>query len=416
MDDSALTVGGSYIGNTNDVTAIIQNGSTLTVLGAFGVGSEGDISISGSSVRVGGSMESFLSNIFVNHSTLTIQGSYSGEDYATLNLTDASTLTVKGTLTNGNPLYFDTGGVGCIVTSLCLLGAGNIASAYAVQSNAYVEVDAGSLLAVGRGGFANNSYGTVNLGGLLTSAGGFNNNGGTVVTAPGSALITSTYLQNTGSTDVSGTLVAKSYQQSGGSTVIETGGIVTANTFSATGGTVTVNGILDPTAVEIGSRGTLQGSGIVNGNVFNHGNVIAGTLGNPLTFNINGNYTQNATGIFTELVGSKGNNLLNVSGTATLIPGASLNVQLVGGYDPKNGTTFTVMDYGSEKGTFTLSDPYFDNGKQQWVVSYGTGGSDNVFLTAEATKVVTPEPSTILLVGTALLGMAGYAKKRRNSV
>ncbi len=185
--------------------------------------------------------------------------------------------------------------------------------------------------------------------------------------------------------------------------------------FTATEGTVTVNGILDPTAVKIGSHGTLQGSGIINGNVVMGGNIIAGTPGNPLIFNINGNYTQNATGIFTELIGNKGNGLLNVSGTAALVPGASLNVQLVGGFDPKNGTSFTIMDYGSEKGTFTIRDPYFDNGKQKWVTSYGGGGGDDVVLTAQASNVVTPEPSTILLVGTVLLGMGGYAKRKRAS-
>jgi len=296
---------------------------------------------------------------------------------------------------------------------LCLSGPGNVANLQAMQNNSFVEVDAGSLLKVGGGGFANNTGASLKLGGLLNSMGGFTNNGGTVVTNPGSALITSTYSQLAGLTDVSATLVAKSYQQMAGTTVIESGGIVSANTFNATGGTVTVNGILDPTAVEIGSRGTLQGSGIINGNVVNRGNIIAGTLGNPLTFNINGNYTQNATGIFTELIGSKGNGLLNISGTATLVPGASLNVQLVGGFDPKNGTTFTIMDDGSQKGTFAISDPYFDNGKQQWVVSYGAGGGDDTLLTAEATKVVTPEPNTMLLVGTVLLGMGGYAKKKR---
>ena len=30
----------------------------------------------------------------------------------------------------------------------------------------------------------------------------------------------------------------------------------------------------------------------------------------------------------------------------------------------KNGTSFTIMDYDSEKGSFTISDPYFDNGKR----------------------------------------------------
>ncbi len=119
------------------------------------------------------------------------------------------------------------------------------------------------------------------LGGSLNSIGGFTNSGGTVITNPGSTLITSLYSQSGGLTDVSGTLLANSYRQSAGTTIIETGGLVSATTFNATGGTVTVNGILDPTAVEIGSRGTLQGSGIINGNVVNRGNIIAGTPGNP---------------------------------------------------------------------------------------------------------------------------------------
>ena len=277
-------------------------------------------------------------------------------------------------------------------------------------------MDAGSSLTVTGGGFTNNSGGnSLTLGGSLNAIGGFANTGGTVITNPGSTLITSTYSQSAGLTDVSGTLVANSYTQSGGTTTIETGGLVSATTFSATGGTVTVNGILDPTAVEIGSGATLQGTGTIIGNVVNRGNIIAGTPGNPLTFNINGNYTQNATGIFTELIGSKGNGLLNISGTAALAPGASLNVQLLGGFDPKNGTSFTIMDYGSEKGTFTISDPYFDNGKQEWVITSYAGGGDDVVLTAEASNVVTPEPSTVLLVGTVLLGMGGYAKKKRAS-
>jgi hypothetical protein len=161
--------------------------------------------------------------------------------------------------------------------------------------------------------------------------------------------------------------------------------------------------------------GTLKGNGTVNGNVIMAGAILPGTSGIPGTLTINGNYQQTATGVFNELISNKGNGLLNVSGAATLVPGAALNVQLLAGFDPKNGTTFTIMDYGSEKGTFTVSNPYFDNGKQEWVVSYGGGSGDDIFLTAEATKVVTPEPSTILLVGTALLGMGGYAKKKKAS-
>ena len=57
----------------------------------------------------------------------------------------------------------------------------------------------------------------------------------------------------------------------------------------------------------------------------------------------------------------------------------------------------SAQSFDKCKGTFTLTDPYFDNGKQEWRVSYGNGGGDDIFLTAEATKVVTPEPSTMSL-------------------
>jgi hypothetical protein len=415
VDDSTLRVHGDFVGGSCcSATAFIQNGGTLAVGGDMEVGNY--LSVSGGSwVKVAGSMDNDFGFLVLNDGNAVVQGNYTSEQSGWTTLANGSTLTVKGTLTMGFPgeLASFGGALNCPGDASCLSlsGPGNVASAHAVVNNTVINVDSGSMLTVGKGGFANNS-GVVLLGGALNSTGSFANNGGTVVTNAGSALNTPTYTQSSGLTDVSGSLVAKSYQQSAGSTIIETSGIVTASTFNATGGTVTVNGVLDPTAVELGSRATLQGSGLVNGNVFNHGNFIAGTLGTPLTFNINGNYTQNATGIFTELIGSKGNGLLNVSGAATLVPGASLNVQLLGGFDPKNGSTFTVMNYGSEKGTFTLSDPYFDNGKQQWAVSYGAGG-DDIFLTAEATKVVTPEPSTMFLVGSALLGMAGYAKKKR---
>jgi hypothetical protein len=416
VDSSSLVVNKDLNANSGvccySSSVSIQNDSSLAVHGNLNVGGESTLTLAGASNGlISGNLDNFDSTVSLVNSTLVVKGNYSTETIGFNYLLNGSHLVVDGSLTidsNGSTGY----------SFLNLVGSGNTAIINGgVTNSGTVEVDAGSALTVNKGGFANVNIPdlpapTVNLGGSMAVNGGFTNNGGSVLLASTGKLMTDTYTQNGGLTDVSGALVAHSYQQSGGSTVIETGGIVTANTFNATGGTVTVNGVLDPTAVQIGSRATLQGSGIVNGNLFNRGNFIAGTAGTPLTFNINGNYTQNATGIFTELIGSKGNGLLNVSGTATLVPGASLNVQLASGFDPKNGTTFTIMDYGSEKGSFTLSDPYFDNGKQQWAVSYGAGG-DDIVLTAQATKVVTPEPGTIFLVGTALLGMVGYAKKKR---
>ena len=93
-----------------------------------------------------------------------------------------------------------------------------------------------------------------------------------------------------------------------------------------------------------------------------------------------------------------------------------MNVLLAGNFDPVNGTSFTILDYGSENGTFIINDPFFNNGTQEWVISsYAGGDGDDVVLTAEAAHVVIPEPCTMLLVGSALLGMGGYARKKRTS-
>ena len=89
------------------------------------------------------------------------------------------------------------------------------------------------------------------------------------------------------------------HQQSGGDTIIESGGTISATTFKATGGTVTVNGTLDPTAgtldptaVEIGSGATLKGTGKIVGNVAMSGTMIPGGPGAPGTLTIFGNYEQ----------------------------------------------------------------------------------------------------------------------------
>jgi hypothetical protein len=74
------------------------------------------------------------------------------------------------------------------------------------------------------------------------------------------------------------------------------------------------------------------------------------------------------------------------------------------------------MDDGSERGAFTITDPYFDNGKQEWIItSYAGGDGNDVVLTAEAAPVATPEPSTLLLLSSGLIALAGYAKKKRTS-
>ena len=43
-----------------------------------------------------------------------------------------------------------------------------------------------------------------------------------------------------------------------------------------------------------------------------------------------------------------------------------------------NGMSFIIMNYGSENGLFDLADPFFNNGLQQWIITYGDAGTNDI--------------------------------------
>jgi len=312
-------------------------------------------------------------------------------------LYNGSALNVNGTFTNGDI-------PGDADFSLSLSGPGNTAILHAVQNNGIIGIDAGSSLTVTSGGFTNNSGASLTLGGSLNAIGGFSNNGGTVITNPASTLTTSTYSQSAGLTDVSGMLIANSYTQNGGNTTIETGGKLSATTFTATGGTVTVNGILDPTAVEIGSGAGLQGNGIIFGNVAMAGTLTPGAPGTPGTLTINGNYEQLSGGILQEFMGPLSQSFLKVNGDVALDSGSFLDIILLNGYDPL-GQTFGIIGYNSLVGEFSNGSSFWQDG-YQWDLSYGQNG-------VEVTAVSTPEPGSLLLLGLGSLALGTLTKRKK---
>jgi hypothetical protein len=210
-----------------------------------------------------------------------------------------------------------------------------------------------------------------------------------------------------GNTDVSGVLIANSYTQSGGvaTTTIESGGLISAKTLSATSGTVTVNGILDPTAVEIGSGAALQGTGLIIGSVAMGGTITPGAPGTPGTLTIVGNYEQIGDGLLEELIGPSSHSLLDVSGDVALDSGSRLDIMLLNGYDPL-GQTFDIIDYNSLVGQFSNGSSFFEDGFL-WDISYGQNQID-------VTAVSAPEPSSLLLLLIGLAALTFYAHRKMN--
>lgn len=84
-------------------------------------------------------------------------------------------------------------------------------------------------------------------------------------------------------------------------------------------------------------------------------------------------------------------------------------------FTPAVGDKFAFLDFtpGDLTGTFaSFLDQPFDNGLEKWMPTYNNTGGD-LFLTAVANTIsATPEPASLFLFGTGLLGLALLAKKQ----
>jgi hypothetical protein len=200
----------------------------------------------------------------------------------------------------------------------------------------------------------------------------------------------------------------------GASTVVS--GKFTAGMLLLLGGSFIIapSGNVDPLAINI-SGGTLQGAGSITGNVNNSGGNVepASALATPGSLAINGNYTQGPGGLLTVDLGGIGPgefSVLNVSDLAML--DGTVDFTAVNGFTPGTGDDFRFLLFGATSGDFAHVD--FTN----WTCPVGDTCTD-VFgpnsLTLEITpsSSAVPEPSALLLLGTGILALAGYSKRKK---
>jgi len=95
---------------------------------------------------------------------------------------------------------------------------------------------------------------------------------------------------------------------------------------------------------------------------------------------------------------------LDVNGNVALDPGASLEITLLGGFNPL-GKTFEIMDYSSLSGGFSNGTQFWDD-NFLWDVTYGQNQID-------ITAVEAPEPGTLPLLTVGLIGLL-YSYRRRS--
>ena len=477
---SSLTVSGevvnqaSFISGTFTAPALNNAGKLFVTAGGMLLNVEGNINNSGVLTNAGNlfMQQGFINNFgtlannsdgtltfedasvvnsgkFYNYGTVQNHGGIfnnpgaSLTNYGTIDVYIGAAIINHGKLLNTAAGMINNFGTGQLFNYGTLSNTGTINNSGSELYNYGTLNNSGTLLSIAEGDNPDSlldNYGTLNNSGTLTNACvgpfffpttstinnyGTLNNAGTLINTPGSTPSSASTINNFGTINNRGTITndgtinnTGAFRNSGVVTISSSGLFTTSTNYTQMGGKTFVNGTLTttgPAIVDI-HAGILGGGGTINGNVLMAGRMIAGMPGTPLTFLINGNYEQTGTGIYDELISSNANGLLQVSGATKLDSGSSLDVFLLGGFDPSNGTSFTILDYGSESGAFAIRDPLFNGGTQKWVISsYNGGDGDDIVLTAEANNVATtPEPANTLLLGTVLLVAAWYARKKRS--
>jgi autotransporter-associated beta strand protein len=158
-----------------------------------------------------------------------------------------------------------------------------------------------------------------------------------------------------------------------------------ANTYTGqtniNGGVLQVDGSISSNTF-INNRGTLAGGGTVYGNVTNYGGEVSSgdPLGLPGVLTVSSNYMETpSAGLVIQIAGTDPGqvSILNVVGNANL--NGALDPELVNGFVPAIGQSFTFLDYASVTGSFShIKNPVFDHGTKRWTLVYGPNSASLV--------------------------------------
>jgi hypothetical protein len=135
------------------------------------------------------------------------------------------------------------------------------------------------------------------------------------------------------------------------------GVVVTGNYIQTAGATQLASGLLTANLVDL-EGGVLSGTGVINASVLNNAELDVGQHNSPGILTIVGDYTQTPGGVLVIEIGgvNPGTDFdqLNITGQAML--DGTLRVNLINGFQPNSGASFTIITFGSESGVFATTN------------------------------------------------------------
>jgi hypothetical protein len=141
--------------------------------------------------------------------------------------------------------------------------------------------------------------------------------------------------------------------------------------YTQTGGTTTDGGILAAAGGVALSGGSLFGGGAITGNLTSSGIVTPGALATKTgTLADTGTYTQNAGGMLDIGIAGATAGKFDVLNATTAVLGGTLNLSEIKGFVPTVGSTFKILNFGSETGTFAAANGLTINATEAYTITY----------------------------------------------
>ncbi|HEY6343447.1 MAG TPA: PEP-CTERM sorting domain-containing protein [Bryobacteraceae bacterium] len=458
VSSSTINGNGTISGGTYGVTNFDNQGTLMPTTGTITLNSDfnndgqvtvntGNTLVLNASSHVGNSTFQ-NATILINGGTLTdnsfLDNGLASGFTGTLTIEGGGTGTISGALNNGG-IFAGSNGVvtvtgagssltatGGIIDGGCAVGCGTgkisvLAGGLLTSGNQVLIADGagstGSVLINGASSELNTTGNdvTIGTGGTVTVSAG-----GTLLTDNGNITTSGAVTVGNGGTISMGT---GDYTQNAGTTTIDAGGIIDPTNFMVNGGTAQVDGSLTATTVSVANGAELTGNGgTITGNLINDGTLSPGTGAAPGTLTVNGNVNLTGAtgandGTFLELIAGLNNfGVLDdtaANGTVTL--GGTLDVMLLGGYQPVVGNTFTFIDPFADNGIFTTLDLPNAPAGDEYIVQYNAANTELCFVSAAnpvcgsaSPPPAVPEPKSVVLLGTVIAAALWY-RRRRNA-